>query len=176
MMKVDNALIHRLFYPQVPLVMSVEHAGRVSAMPVVSYSSVSDSPPMVAVSCLRDGFTCQLALKARSFSLCILEMKHADAVARLGSTSGSLVKDKLAAAGLRHKRGSALRVPVIVGAVASLECALKSRRGIGDHFMLIGEVKAARAEPAFTDYWDFEKYVPILYAGWQDGLATYTPR
>ena len=172
-MKVDGTRVHRLFYPQVPLVMSVSHEGRVTAMPVVSYASVSDSPPMVAVSCLKGGFTCRLALKARSFSLCILDRTHAGAVAKLGSTSGSAVKDKLAVAGLKHRKGSVLGVPVIVGSVASLECELRSRRGIGDHVLLISEVMAARAAGSFIQYWDFAKYAPILYVGWKDGLATF---
>jgi len=171
--KVDHSLIHRLFYPQVPLVMSASHQGRVSSMPVVSYLWVSDSPPVVAVSCRKGGFTCGLALEAGSFSLCVLDERFTQAVAQLGSTGGSGVKDKLAAVGLRHRRGNALGVPIVLGAAASLECSVRSKTPVGDHLLLFGEVRSASAAPTFSRFWNYAKYKPILYAGWRDGLTTY---
>jgi len=142
-------------------------------MPVVSYASISDSPPMVAVSCRKGGYTCNIALKASSFSLCILGNEHADAIARLGSSSGSKVRDKLADAGLRHRKGPVLKVPLIEGAMATLECSLRTKKALGDHLLLFGEVRAAEATASFTDFWDFAKYRPLLYTGWRDGLTTY---
>ncbi len=171
-MNVSPSLIHRLFYPQVPAVLSTQHRGRVSAMPVVSYASVSDSPPLVAVACDPKSFTCKLALKASSFSLCILDRDHANAIARLATTSGSKVKDKLLDAGLKHHLGSKLKVPVIRGADATLECVLKDQWTLGDHTLLVGQVEAASASDAFGDFWDFRKYHPLLYTGWSEGLTT----
>lgn len=172
-MKVERSLLHRLFYPQVPLVLAAQFGTRVSAMPVVSYSSVSDSPPLLAVSCNPRSYTCKLALKAKCFSLSILDSDQSDALALLATTSGAKLKDKLAAAGLSHKTGEALKVPVVVGAEATIECSLKSRRPIGDHLLLVGQVRASYASEAFSDSWDFQKYSPILYTGWQEGLTTY---
>jgi flavin reductase (DIM6/NTAB) family NADH-FMN oxidoreductase RutF len=171
-MKVSPSLVHRLFYPQVPAVLSVQYMGRVSAMPVVSYASVSDTPPLVAVACNPLSFTCKLVLKASAFSLCILNRRHADAIAKLATTSGSNVKDKLQDAGLRHKTGSKVKVPVIRGADACLECRLKDRWPLGDHTLLVGTVEVSYASEAFNDYWDFEKYHPLLYTGWRNGLTT----
>jgi len=141
-------------------------------MPVVSYASVSDSPPLVAVACNPQSFTCKLVMKASSFSLCILDRNHADAVAKLATTSGSKVKDKLLDAGLRHQPGSKLKVPVIRGADASLECRLKDKWILGDHTLLVGQVEAASASEAFNEFWDFRKYHPLLYTGWREGLTT----
>jgi flavin reductase (DIM6/NTAB) family NADH-FMN oxidoreductase RutF len=141
-------------------------------MPVVSYASVSESPPLVAVACNPRSFTCKLAVNASSFSLCILNRNHADAVAKLATTSGSRVKDKLLDAGLKHKPGSKLNVPVIKGADATLECRLKDQWLLGDHTLLVGLVEAASASQAFKDFWDFEKYHPLLYTGWREGLTT----
>ena len=172
-MKVEPSLIHRLFYPQVPLVLSAQLRGRVSAMPVVSYASISDTPPMVAVSCNPAGFTCKLIQKTRSFSLSVIDGSHADSIARLATVSGSQVKDKLADAGLVHSRGTKLNVPVLEAALATLECRLKSKTKQGDHLLLVGQVEAARAEDAFTDFWDYSKYKPLLYTGWREGLTTY---
>ena len=172
-MKVDPSLIHRLFYPQVPLVLASKHRGRVSAMPVVSYSSVSENPPMVAVSCNPDSYTCKLTLKARAFSLSVLDWDYETAVAHLAVTSGAKVKDKLNDAGLRHTMGTTLDVPVIDGAEATLECKLSSKAKFGDHLLIVGLVKAAYAGDSFGENWDFSKYRPLLYSGWKDGLTTY---
>jgi flavin reductase (DIM6/NTAB) family NADH-FMN oxidoreductase RutF len=172
-LKVDQSLIHRLFYPQVPLVMSAEYGTRVSAMPVVSYASVSENPPLVAVACAPLGFTCKLALKARSFSLSLFGRDRADSLSLLATVSGGKVKDKLAEVGLKHRKGRKLTVPVIDSAVATLECSLKSRRRLGDHVLLVGRVGAAYASDAFSDSWDFALYKPLLYTGWRNGLTTY---
>ena len=171
-MKVDPSLIHRLFYPQVPAVLSAMAGKRVSAMPVVSYTSVSDSPPMIAVSSVPSHYTCKLVLEAGCFSLCILDRDHAGAIARLGSVSGSKVEDKLADAELKYTRGDKVKVPVILGASATLECSLIAKRRFGDHLLLVGGVRAARATVAFDGFWDFARYKPLLYTGWRDGLTT----
>ena len=142
-------------------------------MPVVSYASVSDSPPMVVVACNPEGFTCRLAQKAGSFSLSLLDRGHLKALARLASVSGAKVKDKLTDAGLEHGEGAVLRVPVIKGSHATLECELKSKRRTGDHLLLTAEVRAARSAGGFRDFWDYARYEPILYTGWKDGMTTY---
>ena len=172
-LKVDPKLIHRLFYPQVPAVLSAEFKGKVSAMPVVSYASVSDSPPLVAVACNPNGFTCKLAVKAKAFSLSMLDRAHLGAVETLATTSGAKVKDKLKAAGLDHDSGDRLPVPVIKGAEATLECSLKSKVRLGDHLLLVGRVEAAYSKGAFSEFWDFRRYRPILYTGWKDRMTTY---
>ena len=172
-LKVDPSLIHRLFYPQVPLIMACQFGGRVSAMPVVSYASVSDAPPMAVVACSPQGFTCSLASMAGSFSLLKVLRVGLQALARLATTSGAQVKDKLADAGLTHVDGSVLKVPVIRGSRATLECEVVSKKRTGDHLLLVAEVRAAHAGTAFRDFWDYGKYQPILYAGWKDGMTTY---
>jgi len=171
-LKVEPSLIHRLFYPQVPAILSAMVGKRVSAMPVVSYTSVSDSPPMVAVSSVPSHYTCRLVLDAGCFSLCILDRDHAGAIARLASVSGAKVEDKLADAGLEYSRGEKLKVPVIRGSAAELECSLAAKRRFGDHLLLVGEVRGARATEAFDGFWDFARYRPLLYTGWREGLTT----
>lgn len=153
--------------------MSAEYGGRISAMPVVSYASISDKPPLVAVACSPFGFTCKLALRAKAFSLSILDRTHREAISSLATVSGMKVNDKLKAAGLDHTSGKSLKVPVIRDSLATLECKLGSKRKFGDHLLLVGEVRAAYASEAFTDFWDFSRYRPLLYSGWREGLTTY---
>jgi len=142
-------------------------------MPVVSYASVSMSPPLVVVACGQKSFTLKLALKSRSFSLCLLDRARVDAMEKLGSTSGTDYKDKLAESGLTCGTGRKLDVPIIMEADAILECKLKSAKRLGDHLVLTGEAKACYASEKFKEFWDFKKYRPILYTGWRDGMRTY---
>ncbi len=142
-------------------------------MPVVSYASVSTSPPLVAVACNPESFTCKLAIRAGAFSLSLLDRSHTSAIDGLATTHGTSVKDKLAAVGLKHTKGVKLNVPAIVGAQATLECSVSSETKTGDHTLVIGQVSAAYATSAFSNFWNFRRYKPLLYAGWKDGLTTY---
>jgi len=172
-MRVDPTLLHRLLYPQVPAVFSAQSRRRISAMPVVSYASVSANPPMVAVACYSSSFTYKLASRSGAFSLCLLDRRHISSVERLAKTSGRQLKDKLAEAGLSHTKGLKLDVPVINGAAATMECEVASRRKTGDHVLVLGLVRACYASSYFSDFWDFKKYRPILYTGWRDGMTSY---
>jgi flavin reductase (DIM6/NTAB) family NADH-FMN oxidoreductase RutF len=172
-LNVDTSLLHRLFYPQVPAVLSAQFRGRVSAMPVVSYASVSTTPPLVAIACNPQSFTCKLILKSRCFSLSILDRGETSKIGALAATHGGDVADKLTSAGLSHKRGTKLNVPVIAAARATLECSLRSKHAMGDHLLIVGLVRASYADAAFSDAWDFHSYRPILYTGWKDGMTAY---
>lgn len=143
-------------------------------MPVVSYAAVSISPLMVAVACQRGGFTYKLIVKSKSFSLCILDSAYVKPVGKLATFSGSKVKDKLAEVGFDHEYGAKLKVPLIRGSSAGLECKLVRRVITGDQILIIGEVVAARASEDFSDSWSFKKYKPILYTGWKRGMTTYS--
>lgn len=142
-------------------------------MPVVSYASVSASPPLLVVACDPAAFTLRLALASKAFSLSLLDRRQVPAMERLAATSGRNVTDKLSDAGLSHTTGVELDVPVIRGAEATLECQLHSKRRLGDHVLLVGLVKACYASGKFGDFWDFKAYRPILYTGWRAGMTTY---
>lgn len=142
-------------------------------MPVVSYASVSTNPSMVAVGCNPASFTLKLASKAGAFTLCLLDRRHLKAIERLASTSGKEVEDKIVDSGLSHRRAGSVGAPVIEQAEATLECKLESKKRLGDHVLLIGLVKACYASENFSDFWDFERYKPILYTGWKDGISTF---
>jgi flavin reductase (DIM6/NTAB) family NADH-FMN oxidoreductase RutF len=171
--EVQPSKVHRLFYPEVPAVLSASWRGRVSAMPVVSYMSLSSEPPLVGVSCDKRSYTYRVVRMSRSFSICLLDRRMSASVEYLATHSGRESTDKLKAAGLEHTRGITLPVPVIVGSEAVLECRLVSKRVTGDHVLVVGRVATARASDDFDEYWSFRKYRPILYTGWRNGLSTY---
>jgi flavin reductase (DIM6/NTAB) family NADH-FMN oxidoreductase RutF len=172
---VDPSKVYRLLYPAVPAIVACEVGGRVYAMSAVSMVSLSAHPPLIGVSSSRSHSTYRAILKARCFSVCWVDDAQAPALEFLGTTPRRS-DDKLASAGLRHKEGKELGVPLVKGAVATLECALKARRRFGDHDLLVGEVRDARAGEDFQGYWRFESYKPVLYAGMQGGsFKTYRP-
>lgn len=175
MNQVDPSKIYRLFYPAVPAIISCNDRGLVYAMPVVSLISLSNNPPLVGLSSSPEHMTHKAILNARSFSVCWLGRSQVLSVEILGTTHTSV--DKLQAAGLRHSKGRILDVPIIEGCVAALECSLYARQGLGDHELLVGKVQDARAVDDFQDYWRFQSYDPILYAGIQGGsLRTFEAR
>jgi len=172
MRDVKGLNVHRLFYPSVPAVLSTSHNKTISAMPVVSFTTLSDSPPLLGVSSLPSHFTHKTVLLSKRFSLCWLDRTDLQGLEFLASHSGRESEDKLRAAGLKHHRGSRLEVPVIDSAVAVLECSLARTLKFGDHEFLIGRVEAAYATEDFREYWEFKKYTPILYTGSRDHLTT----
>jgi flavin reductase (DIM6/NTAB) family NADH-FMN oxidoreductase RutF len=169
----DLSKVHRLFYPDVPAVLCASYLGRVSAMPVVSFASLSGVPPLVGVSCDPKAFTYQLVKKSNLFSLCLLGREHVEAMGFLASHSGRKSVDKLTDAGLPHHRGKKLNVPIIDDSAASLECALQSAKTFGDRDLIVGKVEGVHTSADFQEYWRFRSYRPILYTGWQGKLATF---
>jgi flavin reductase (DIM6/NTAB) family NADH-FMN oxidoreductase RutF len=171
--KVDPGLAHRLFYPGVAAVLAARSGNTVGAMPVISYCSLSERPPLFGVSCSRSSQTLKVVAKSKAFSVCLLGEDRAKSVSLLASRKGSAGADKLATAGLGHEKGKALGTPLILGAVAALECSLLRSLRLGDHVFLVGKIESALAEGDFRNYWRFKSYRPLLYAGWQGGMRLY---
>lgn len=170
---VDASKVYRLLYPAVPAIVSCGDGEKVYAMSVVSIVSLSSDPPLVGVSSAPSHSTHAAIVKAGRFSVAWLGSQMASALEFLG-TAPHVEEDKLRSAGLRHRRGDRLDVPVVEGAAAVLECSLHSRQATGDHELLVGRVEEARAIDDFDGYWRFEEYHPVLYAGMQGGsFKTY---
>ncbi len=173
---VDASKVYRLLYPAVPAIIGCSDRSLVFAMPVVSIISLSNSPSLIGVSSSPTHSTHQAIVRKKRFSVSWVDSSQSRALEVLGTTPHSS-PDKLQSAGLRHKRGRTLDVPIVEGAVAALECALYARQATGDHELLVGKVKDARASEDFQEYWRFQTYNPVLYAGIQEGsFRTFRPR
>ncbi len=173
---VDASKVYRLLYPAVPAIIGCSDRILVFAMPVVSIISLSNSPPLIGVSSSPTHSTHQAIVRKECFSVSWVDASQSHALEVLGTTPHSS-PDKLQSAGLRHTRGRTLDVPIVEGAVAALECALYARQATGDHELLVGKVEEARASEDFQEYWRFETYNPVLYAGIQEGsFRTFRPR
>ena len=175
MNQLDSSKVYRLLYPAVPAIIGCNDRGLVYAMTVVSIISLSNDPPLVGVSSSPMHATHGAIVRARCFSMSWVDSSLARSLDLLGTTPHGAA-DKLQSAGLKHTRGTTLDVPIIEGSVASLECSLYARQTLGDHELLVGKVQDARASEDFQEYWRFEAYNPVLYAGMQGGaFRTYRP-
>jgi len=173
---VDPSKVYRLLYPAVPAIISCSDRGLIYAMSVVSIISLSNDPPLIGVSSSPKHSTHEVIASVRRFSLSWVDASLVRSLEVLGTTPHGTV-DKLQSAGLKHTRGKALDVPIVEGAVAWLECSLYARQALGDHELLVGKVHDARASDDFQEYWKFQAYNPVLYAGIQGGsFKTYQPR
>ncbi len=173
MRDIETRKFYRLLYPTVPAILAASDGSTVSAMPVVSLTMLSESPPLVGVSSAPSHSTFKTVRESKSFSLSWLDKKFMPAMEALAKSSGAEGADKLMRSGLPHQPGKKLRVPVPDSSSAVLECRLAGSRRFGDHVLLVGRVVAAYASRDFQEYWRYREYRPILYSGWQGGLATY---
>ncbi len=163
--EVPHERVHRLFYPVIPVIITAEHGGTIGAMMASSCIPISLNPSMVGVAIMTTHTTHRLVKESGQFAVCWLSYDKLDKAVYVGETSGVGVQDKLKAAGLSHKPGRKLPVPIPDEAVAWLECKVAWSRVSGDHELFAADVVAAYAQEDFGEYWRFENYTPIFYVG-----------
>lgn len=167
--EVDRAKVHRLFYPQVPVVVTAEFEDQVGGMPAIWCMPLSFNPVLVGVAIAPEHQTYKMIIGAQAFGINWVNFSEAERVGELGEASAAEYRDKLSAVGFITTKGEKTSQPLIQEASAVLECRLRERHRTGTHELLVGEVIAARANNDFDNYWDFSKYDPLLYAGTVDG-------
>jgi flavin reductase (DIM6/NTAB) family NADH-FMN oxidoreductase RutF len=106
---------------------------------------------------------------AQAFGVNWVQFPDAKKVGELGETSAKEYENKLSAVGFTTIKGEKTSQPLIQEASATLECRLREKHLTGTHQLVIAEVVAASATEDFSDYWDFTKYNPLLYAGTLNG-------
>ncbi len=138
-------------------------------MPANSYSSLSDSPPMVSVAIRKGLRTNRIVRSSSLFSLNWLSFDFPSSrkaildLAKPTTSKGG--GNKLKENGVPY---SLVRdTPVLRDACAFTICKVTRRISGGDHDLFLASVSEARAILDFvTDgYWRFEIYKPILYVG-----------
>lgn len=158
-MKPDQA--YRLFYPQVPVIISARSSENVAAMPASSCMSVSNNPPLFAVS-VRTGSKTDGVLKdSKNFSVNWIgfrERKYIELLSKGGDSPDKLSSNEI-------PNDEVMEAPVLTKAIAYAICRKESVLPIGDHELFVGRVIGAMASLDFDEYWKFRKYRPILYLG-----------
>jgi flavin reductase (DIM6/NTAB) family NADH-FMN oxidoreductase RutF len=118
-------------------VVTTEHEGRPYGMTVAAFSSLSLHPPLVLVCIEKTVKTHDAIAAAGQFAVSILGSAQSDVSNRFASRAD----DKFA--GVDVVRG-AQGLPLIAGAITTLECRVTEQLPGGDHTIFVGEVLEAR--------------------------------
>jgi flavin reductase (DIM6/NTAB) family NADH-FMN oxidoreductase RutF len=103
--RIDLAKVHRLFYPQVPVVITAEINGHVGATPAIWCMPLSFNPPLIGIAIAPEHETCNMIKKTRAFNMNWLHHSHAQQIGELGEISGREFIDKLNAVKLTTVKG-----------------------------------------------------------------------
>ena len=114
-------------------IVTTEHEGKQYGMTVASFASLSLRPPMVLVCIEKNVKTHDAIAGAGIFGVSILSSDQAD----ISNRFASRVEDKFE--GVDVKRGD-LGVPLVNGALTTLECRVHGQLPGGDHSIFVGEV------------------------------------
>lgn len=117
-------------------VVTTEHEGVLYGLTVASFASLSLHPPLVLV-CIEKSVKSHDAIAgAGKFGVSILARNQVELSGRFASK----IDDKFA--GVDIVRGE-LGVPLLAGAITTLECRVQARLPGGDHTIFVGEVAEA---------------------------------
>lgn len=120
-------------------VVTTEWEGKPYGLTVASFASLSLHPPLV-LACIEKAVKSHDAIAAaKKFSVNILSLEQTEVSGRFASKN---IDDKFA--GIATTRGD-LGLPLIDGALCSIECTLREQVAGGDHSIFIGEVAHVRA-------------------------------
>jgi flavin reductase (DIM6/NTAB) family NADH-FMN oxidoreductase RutF len=116
-------------------IVTTEAEGKPYGMTVAAFSSLSLHPPLVLVCIEKSVKTHEAIVAAGKFGVSILSDQQADVSNRFASR----IEDKFA--GVKTRRGES-GVPLIGGALTTIECELREQLPGGDHTVFVGEVVA----------------------------------
>lgn len=120
-------------------VVTTRAGDRLHGMTVTAFSSVSVDPPLILVCCSLDSTTLEVISDAGAFAVNVL----AEGQDRLSNHFASSLTESDRFAGVVHREGEALGMPLLDGALATLECAALRHHDEGTHRIYIGRVEAA---------------------------------
>jgi len=156
---------HRLFYPQVPAVLTASHVDGVGALLATSVMPVSLKPAYIATALAKTHRTTRLVENSNSFCVCWVSYEQVDIVEKLSEPTPEKASDKLKACGIEYFLSPVVEAPVLAGSKAWIECFVEWFRDVGDHVLFLAKVISAYAVEDFNEYWRFAEYKPILYVG-----------
>jgi flavin reductase (DIM6/NTAB) family NADH-FMN oxidoreductase RutF len=114
-------------------IVTTEHDGTPYGLTVASFASLSLHPPLVLVCIAQKAKSHDAIRSAGHFGVSILAQGQADVSGRFASK----FDDKFA--GITTRRGEH-GMPLIDGAICTLECRVHSELSGGDHTIFVGEV------------------------------------
>jgi flavin reductase (DIM6/NTAB) family NADH-FMN oxidoreductase RutF len=140
-------------------VITVGRGNDITGMTVTSVSSLSVDPPTLIVSVNRQASSWPLLARYGAFGVNIVNADQIDVAERFSGKDGLKGADRFAGAQWRH---GASGVPLLVGALAAIECEVEETIERHSHAIVIGRVLGlqASAPKAGLTYWQGQ-YVAI---------------
>ncbi|MEM4573109.1 MAG: flavin reductase family protein [Candidatus Caldarchaeum sp.] len=165
MKRIPFELFHRLFYPQIAMVVASRMGDEAGGLLASSVMPVSFNPPKIAAALGKAHKTTKLVEHSNVFSVNWLSYEHVSKMALLAQPTAPGVKDKLSSSGFQFRLGEKTKAPILLDASAYLECRVEMKIDVGDHFLFLSIVEDAVAIEDFGEYWEFRGYKPVLYVG-----------
>lgn len=107
-------------------------------MTVASFASLSLHPPLVIICIEKSVKSHDAIVAAKKFGVNILGQNQAEISGRFASKK---IEDKFSGVAVRHGE---LGVPLLEGAITTLECRVHDQLPGGDHSIFVGEVVEAK--------------------------------
>ncbi len=147
-------------------VIASEHAGKKNGYIANTAFQVTATPPLIAISCNKDNFTCGLIEKSRRFSISILKQEtKADLIGLFGYKSGKQI-DKFASTDhFTSEKGTPI---VTEDTIAWFECAVTQLVDVGSHLLFIAEIEANQLLDGDA--------LPLTYAYYRDVKKGMAPK
>jgi len=133
------APFHELFYPRQTVLITASTSEKTNITSVEWVTPAGEKPPMVAFSLHNTSLTLDLISTSMEFVVAIPSERLRGAVMLCGSTSGKFI-DKFAEGKLTPVKAKKVAAPLVLEAVANIECRVAARINAGDHTLVVGEV------------------------------------
>ncbi len=132
-------MFHELFYPRQAVLVTAASSEKANLTAVEWLMPVSEKPPCLAFSLANTSLTLDLLCTSMEFVVAIPGEKMHDAVLLCGTTSGKFI-DKFEETRLTQVKARKVGAPLILEAIAHVECKVLSYTNAGDHTVVVGEV------------------------------------
>jgi len=123
----------------VVFVISVDKNRRPSGMIAGWFMKCSSSPPMLAVTLSKSGYTHRLIKESKEFVIAVPNKELEKELLYFGETHGDEV-DKFKETGIEIEKSKFVKCPLIKNATINFECKLEKEVDTGDHIIFIGRV------------------------------------
>jgi len=156
---------HRLLTPGLTLLISTGNEQDDNLFSVAWNMPVRKQPPMVAILCGKRHYSFKLLEKTGEFGINIPDHNLIDEVIGCGKTSGKDITDKFDKFNLTRKKAKIIKAPLVLEAIANLECRIFDIRDMGTSALITAQVlNAVVDEKHFkNNQWIFENGLQLIH-------------
>lgn len=157
--------VYRLLNPGPVVLVTVGNGQKDNLFTVAWNVPVRQNPPMLALLVGKGHYSYGLITESGEFGVNIPDVTLLDAVLGCGSVSGREVPDKFASFGLTREPAQQIEAPLVLEAVANIECRICQVVDLGSTALLIAQALEAVAAPRhFKDgSWTFDNGLQLIH-------------